>query len=330
MKLTLALRSLGVVGVLLPITAFAQFGIGSTEALSLVLSPQYPRPGGTVVVTPQSGLLDLANSTMSISVNGKNVYSGNPKAVAVSLLSVGNTTNIIVSVTSGGKLYSKTLSLKPGDVSLIIEPLASAPALYVGKSLVPQSGTVRIVAVADLRTSPTSRSDPDTLSYTWTVGGATLANASGVGQSSIVLPTPLAYRSETISVVVQNRAGTVMGGDEITLSPQNSTMRLYVNDPLQGILFDRALAGSYTITGSETSIIAIPYSLSISRGLPALQWFLNGRAAESGPIITLRPEGSGRGSASLSVTATPASGAESISAELSLIFGSLGSNLFGL
>jgi len=324
MKLALAALAF-----LLPTVAFAQFTLGGGEAFSLSLSPQYPQPGEGVLITPQSGVLDLANSTMSVSVNGKNIYSGNPKALTVPLARVGNTTSIITSITSDGKLYSKTTSLRPGDVSLSIEPIASVPALYPGKPLIPQSGKVRIVATADLRISPSNRIDPDTLSYTWTVDGATVANASGVGQNSIVIQTPLAYRKTSVSAVVQNRAGTLVGGDRLELSPQNPTVRLYVNDPLEGIVFDRALSGSYTMVGAETSLVAVPYSLSISQGLPALQWFLNGSVAERGDTITLRPEGSGRGGATLSVTATPTSGAENAAAELSLIFGS-SNNIFGL
>src|SRR3989344_2228793 len=171
-------------------------------------------------------LLDLANSTMSISVNGKNIYTGAAKAVQISLGGPGQTTTVGASVTSLGRTYTRTLALKPGDVSLVVEPLATAPALYLGKPLGSLGGSARLVAVADFRTTPASRIDPATLSYAWSVDGTSLIGASGVGRSSVILPSPLAYRSRSVSVVVQSRDGSLVGGDSITLTSQNPVVRV--------------------------------------------------------------------------------------------------------
>ncbi|OGG72352.1 hypothetical protein A3E65_01465 [Candidatus Kaiserbacteria bacterium RIFCSPHIGHO2_12_FULL_56_13] len=318
--------ALVVAAFLLPALAMAQ--VGSVGALSLSIAPSYPRPGSTVTIAPENTLLDLANSTMSISVNGKNIYTGAAKAVQISLGGPGQTTTVGASVTSLGRTYTRTLALKPGDVSLVVEPLATAPALYLGKPLVPLGGSARLVAVADFRTTPASRIDPATLSYAWSVDGTTLIGASGVGRSSVILPSPLAYRSRSVSVVVQSRDGSLVGGDSITLTSQNPVVRLYRNDPLQGIVFDEALRNTYAITSPEISFFAVPYSFTLSSGAPVLAWFLNGGAAEAGPSITLRPEGAGRGRASLLLRSS--AGEASAAAELSLTFGESGSTLFGL
>jgi hypothetical protein len=75
---------------------------------------------------------------------------------------------------------------------------------------------------------------------------------------------------------------------------------------------------------------AVPYSFSLSKGLPIISWFLNNSAAQTGSDITLRPTGSGQGSASLSVTARQDSTYESGAAAISVLFGEKKSNFFGL
>jgi hypothetical protein len=225
-------------------------------------------------------------------------------------------------------VYRQSISLKPGDVALVLEPAAYTPALYKGRSLVPENGSVRVVAIADLRTSPTNRLDPDTLSYSWTVGDVTNANASGIGKSSIVLPAPLTYRSQDVSVVVQSRDGTLVGSDSVRISSVRPTLRLYITDPLQGPLYDNAISGSHTLQGSETTFTAVPYSFSLTQGVPVIRWFLNGASVREGASITLRSEGAGRGRASLS--ASSGSGSDTITAGLSLIFGENSSGFFGL
>ncbi len=315
---------------LLPAVASAQFNISTSEPLSLSLSPQYPQPGGVVLISPQSTQLDLANSTMTVSVNGKQTYSGDAGPVSVTLGGAGLTTTIRATISSVGQSASKTVTLDPQSVSLVVEPSASHPPLYPGRALVPQSGTVRLVAVADFRTTPATRIDPETLSYTWSVDGTTLVSASGIGKTSVVLPVPLTYRTQTASVVVQSRGGSLVGGDSTALSPHSGALRLYVNDPLQGILYDHTLAGTYAISGSEATIAAVPYSLSLAQGAPAIHWFLNGSAAQSGGAITLRPQGSGQGRASLSATASSGDSADDATAALLIIFGAASSNLFGL
>jgi hypothetical protein len=236
-----------------------------------------------------------------------------------------------MTVSSGGADYSKTLTIQPQEVSLIAEPIASVPVLYPGKSLIPLEGDARIVAVANVRDAAGKIIDPANLSYSWTVDNTRIANSSGIGKQSILVASPTQYRNRTVSVIVQSQNGSLVGGDSLAMNPSAPTLRVYENDPLLGIRFDHALSDSYSITGSESSLFAAPFSFPTTNGLPALQWFLNGTPAQIGNSITLRPAGSGQGSASLSLTAS--GGTSSVaSAALSLIFGSKPSTnlLFGL
>lgn len=318
----------------LPLVASAQSIenlISTVSPFTVSLSPTYPAPFAPVSLSFLSSSIDLANSTLLVSAGGKQLYRGSVQPVAVMTGKAGSVTSVTVTITSAGKPYTQTLVLQPQEVSLIAEPLASVPALYPGKPLVPLQGNTRIVAIANFADASGKTIDPATLSYLWTVEGAEIANASGIGKQSVIVASPLQYRIRPISVLVQSQMGNLVGQASLSLSPQEPSIRLYESDPLLGVRFGRALSKTYTIRGTETSIYAAPFSIPLFQGPPALQWFLNGTKAQTGSLITLRPTGNGQGNASLSVTASgPKDTLSEANTSLSLIFGKSSSNFFGL
>ena len=318
---------------LLPVVASAQSlggAVGNTNPFTISIDPQYPTPQGTATLSFLSSTLDLANASMTVSVGGTQTYKGSVQPVAITLGRAGKVLSVLVKITSGGVPYSQSVVLQPEDVSLIAEPFASAPVLYPGKPLIPLGGTTRVVAIANFKDAAGRTLDPATLSYSWTVDGTQIANSSGIGKEVIMVASPLQYRERSVSVVVESLSASFVGGASLTLAPVEPSVRLYQNDPLLGILFDHALGGTYAIQGTESSLYAAPFSLPLLNGAPFLQWFLNGGAAQTGSLITLRPTGNGQGSASLSLTASAGALSEAM-ANLSLSFGATSStNLFGL
>jgi len=267
---------------------------------------------------------------MTVSVNKKEVYQGNAKPVTITVGATGTLTTVVVTMTSNSKKYIKTLSIRPQDVVIVAEPLSTAPALYEGKPLIPLEGSVRVVAIANVKNTAGKAIDQSKLSYVWTVDNTTMLSASGIGKDTIVVASPLQYRERGVSVKVMSQDGSVASGAALSLSPHEPTVRMYESDPLLGVLFDKAIYGTHNIVGGERSMYGVPYSFSTTKGSPTLQWFLNGTAAQTGPSITLRPTGSGAGNASLSLVAS-AGGLTTASANLSLSFGSTpkGGGLFG-
>ena len=302
----------------------------NTNPFSVSVTPQYPTPNSQATLSFVSTTLDLTNATMTVSREGKNLYQGSIQPVTVPLGKAGSVTVLDVTITSGGTDYTQTVVIQPEEVTLIAEPISSAPTLYLGKPLVPLEGNTRIVAMANFKDAGGKTLDPSTLSYAWTVDGTRIANSSGIGKRVIIVASPLQYRERSVSVLVQNQNGSLVGGASLSLNPVEPTVRIYENDPLLGIRFNRALSSTYTINQSEASLYAAPFSLSSTGGSALIQWFLNGVVAQTGPSITLRPSGSGKGSASLSLTASSGGTAEA-TASLPLTFGAKpSSNLFGL
>jgi len=294
---------------------------------TISVTPQYPAPSNIATLSFLSSSLDLSNATMTVSVGGKQTYQGSIQPTVVATGKAGSVTSVKVTITSGGTPYTQSLVIQPEEVSLIAEPISSAPVLYPGKPLIPLEGNTRVVAMSNFADAAGKKLDPATLSYSWTVDGALIANSSGIGKSSILVASPLQYRMRSVSVVVQSQVGNLVGGDALSLSPVDPSVRIYENDPLLGIRFDHALSMSYTIRGAEASLYAAPFSLPITGGAPLMHWFLNGTAAQTGNLITLRPSGNGQGSASLSLTA--GTGTSLATENLSIIFGAVpSSNLF--
>ncbi|MFI5260257.1 MAG: hypothetical protein ACHQU0_00450 [Candidatus Paceibacteria bacterium] len=316
---------------LLPGVAAAQSLGGTasvnTDPFTVSVAPQYPAPMNAATLSFISSTLDLTNATMTVSVGSKQIYQGSVQPVILTTGKAGSVTTAKVTITSAGTPYTQSVVIQPEDVSLIAEPISSAPVLYPGKPLVPLEGSTRIVAMASFADAAGKKIDPATLSYSWTVDGALIADSSGIGKSSILVASPLQYRLRDVSVVVQSQIGSLAGGSAMSLDPVAPSVRVYENDPLLGIRFDRALAASYTIRGAEASLYAAPFSFPTTGGTPLLHWFLNGTSAQTGNLITLRPSGNGQGSASLSLTA--GSGTSLATANLSLLFGAApSSNLF--
>ena len=311
-----------------PLHALATpFGAG--ESLTIKVDPDYPVPYSTVSVTPQSSLIALDRSDITITVNGvvaAKISGSQP--VSVTLGGPGKTTTIGVTAAVDGTTYKKDFRITPQDLSLIMEPSATTHPLYAGALLLPSEGHLRIVALADFRTASGARIPASSLSYTWHSGDKLLSAQSGVGKMVLEADAPIRYRNAQISVTAVAPDQTSVAGASIPISPQDPVVRVYRNDPLMGPDYDNALSGSAALAGSEQTFRVIPYFFST---LPKIVWTVNSAASGSDRDITLRPTGTGAGSASIGVTASLTDQFQSAAQTFSVSFGaSKPLGIFGL
>lgn len=305
--------------------------LGSTnvQPLTLTSSPQYPAPYQTIAITPQSTSFDISNAIISVTNNGRPVYSGSGGAdIPVTIGGPGTSNRITVKATVGGSSYTQSITLRPASVALVVEPISTTHAFYAGRALTPSQGRVRIVAIPDVRTSPTHAVSPSSLIYIWKLGDQELQDNSGVGQAVLNATAPQQYRDANITVTVQTQDSSVIAQSGVTISPIDPNIEVYENDPLMGPLFDNALTTNTVMNGNEETFRAVPYYFSTT---PSLAWTINGATSGSNPDITLQSSGSGQGTASVSVTANQANPLLSAAESLSVLFGqktSLG--IFGL
>lgn len=320
-------RLLLVLLLLLP-TGFAHAQFSASDPLSISLSPEYPRPYETVVVTPSSTLIDLASAVVTVSVNGRLLSSDSGvQNIPVNVGGPGEKTTIGVTAKFGGKTYTKTLVLRPADVSLVVEPVSTSHPFYRGALYLAPQGRVRVIALADLRSSVGSRISPNSLVYTWRFGNQILQSESGIGKNILTATGPMRYRDAQISVTVTNADSSVVAGSTTLLKPVDPFIYIYRSAPLFGVDFDNALVGSYTLQGTEESFRGVPYFFG---DVPDLAWSVGGQGSGSDKDVTVRTTGSAAGTASLSLTARLAQTHQSVTKSLGIVFGSRkNSNVFG-
>ena len=304
-------------------------GTTDVDPLTLDVSPQYPTPFDVITITPSSTVFDIDNATITVKVNGTTVYTGSGGAgISVPLGGPGSTSNIVLTAVAGGQAYSKTLSIHPADVALVVEPVSSTHPFYAGEALVPSEGRVRLIAIPDLRTSSGHALAPASLEYTWSLGDQVLDSDSGIGKSVLDATAPQQYRDADISVTVTSPDGSIVAQANTTISPITPMTRIYEEDPLLGPLFDNALTDSFAMTDAEDTFLGVPYYFS---NTPSLDWTVNGSDSGADPDITLRSTGSGSGTATISFSANDLNTSQSANSTVSVEFGQQNSTgLFGL
>lgn len=274
----------------------------SDNPISATITPAYPRPYQTITITPGSTLVDLGASTVTIAVNGVVLQKGTgTQSAATQVGGPGETTTITVTVAGpSGKPYVTTLSVRPADVSLVIEPTSVTHPFYAGLPLVAPQSRVRLVAIPDLRTSKGVALDPSKLVYTWKMGDQVLQAASGIGRSTLVATAPMRYRDADITLTVTSPDSALVAQAVTTVSPVDPILRIYAEDPLKGPDFDNALTGAYALPSTESTFRAVGYFFGSN---PTFEWSVNNVAQGAQRTVTVRSTGSGTGSASLDVSA---------------------------
>ncbi len=313
----------------LPVSVAAQSHSGNT--FSIVINPTYPTPYSTFKLYIKSFSFNVSNTVFVVKINGVQTAQGTGSMpVLLKTTGAGTVMNITVYVTNNGRIYKKTLIIHPAGVAVVVEPLTTVPFLYPGMPTISAFGKIRIVAVPEFRNNTGAPILPKKLSYIWRIGNQTLSTSSGVGHSVIILSAPPPYKNTKLTVTVQSQDYSEAASGAVTLTSNNPTVRIYKDDPLMGTLYEHALFGKQTISSTEASFVAQPYGFSISSGLPSLVWYLNGTKAQTGDLVTLRPQGIGKGIATLSISAARKSNYEFASDAISLKFGEAARGSLGI
>lgn len=311
------------IGVLLIPTALTHAQLPTTEPLTLSVSPQNPRAYDTVTVTVGSNLVNLAAATITFSAGGEVVSEG-ARSARVKLGAAGTSTTVSVTVLVNGQTYTRSVTLRPADVALIVEPQTSAHPLYEGGLLVAPESRVRLIAIPEIRSSSGNLIPPAELSFVWRLGERILNDYSGLGKNVLVATAPVRYRDAQVSVTVSTKDGSQTATASTYISPAAPLVRLYRNDPLAGTLFEQAIINTVTLTGEEETFVAVPYFFSQN---PSVVWTLNGAVSGTDDTITVRTTNNQSGSAILSATASQ--GLETAEGRFTLQFGGGSRNIFG-
>jgi hypothetical protein len=307
----------------------AQDATAMADPLTLDVQPANPAPYGTLTITPSSTVYDIQSSTISVTLNGKSFYKGTGgTAVSIPVTGPGTTMTIGVKIVSvNGQVTSKTITIKPASVALVVEPVSTTHPFYQGAGLVTSNAPIRVVAIPDLRLTPTKPISADSLVYTWKFGDQVLEQDSGIGKSVLSAVAPPRYRDADLSVTVATQDGSIVAEGNTTVSAVEPITLIYGNDPLLGPLYDNVLPSAVTMSDAESTYRGVAYYYSEA---PAITWTVNGEQSGSAQDLTVRASGNGAGSAVVAFQADQNDTSITANSTVAVTFGSAKSGFFGL
>ncbi len=292
-----------------PFWASAQSLGNQPDPLQFLVAPDVPQPGDTVVIEAQGVGDFLGDATITWQLGGKTVKSGlGERIFSFTAGPLGSQSSVKVIIDSPARgVITKNFTFLPSLVNMLWEADTSVPPWYRGKALYTAGSTLTITAFPQIILRGASVTS-NNLSFNWKRNGKPLPQSSGKGRNQITIKGSQLLPGETVAVDVL--AGTaILAHGEIVVPASKPQIFLYNRDPLRGVLYDRALAGTVQLTGAEITVQAVPYffsNSSISAGTVPYVWQLNNEDT-SGPqtaegLLTLRQAGSGAGSALLNVS----------------------------
>jgi len=257
-------------------------GIPTTiGGLSLSTSIDNPRPGQQVVITAESFSADISSSKVTWVVNGTVAQSGiGENTLTVTAPALGKRLNIAITmVTVSGSTIQDSLTVSSGSVDLIPETSGYVPPFFLGKLTPVYQNLIKVVAIPHLANASGVEYDPKTLVYDWKEDQNPIQDQSGYGKQSIIVGGDLIPRAHDIDVTVSTRDGLAQGESIITLNYDTPTISFYVDDPLYGPLFNKAIRDMIHIgSQKETSVLAVPFGFEkplSGLGDLALTWSVN-------------------------------------------------------
>lgn len=299
------LATIGMLSLALPVFAALP---PSPDAMVISLSPEKPAPN-TAVTATLSILSGGSASSLDIEwlVNGVSVRKGKGETfVSFRTGKLGAATKLTALLTEAGESIEKILTILPASVLLIAESEGTVPPFYRGKSLFSFHGATRIAAIPFFAGANGSRINPKTLKYTWKIADRVPEGSSGIGRDTFNFYARVPFRPTEITVEVENADGSAVAEARILAEARAPQVVLYEDNPLYGVLWNKALAEDTTLASPEIRIIAKPFFFN-KADAPQLQynWTLNSQkvGSQSDDSIVFRKENA-EGSAGVRIEVT--------------------------
>lgn len=261
------------------------------QIISVEVIPETPRQYQDVSIDITSYSYDLSRAKISWYINNALRDSGvGKRSFSFTTGGVGSVSKIRYQITtSEGVAFEKTITITPGDVTLIWESAGYIPPFFKGKSLFSFEGRIRLIAVPNLLNANGVKYKPEELIYTWKRGMGTDTDASGYGKNVFYWNGNIISTAEEIEVEVSDIQRTTRAVASITIEPQPTEILAYENNPSLGIMFNRAINNSFDLKGTEGSFTAIPYYFNNPDSEGEYSWYVNGqKSPETSRNITFR------------------------------------------
>lgn len=263
----------------------AQSTVNQNMNLSISASPANPSPGDQVIVSLQSYSIDLNRSTITWSVDDvvKKTDLG-MKNYSLQAGPAGQPMTVKAKIEFGEILVEKEVTFIPAGVDLIFEAFSYTPPFYKGRAMNINQGTVVVSAFPEMFDINGNKFKTNDLVYSWKKDGVVAAESSGVGKNYIIFTGSIPIRDVEIEVAVSSLDQSITANQTLTIKAENPKIIFYENNPIYGVLLNKAIKNTVQLLDDEFSVIAIPYFFSVGyTNNPDLEydWRVDGKSFTS-------------------------------------------------
>ncbi len=253
------------------------------EKVYYTIIPEKPRLGQTVEIKAEMPGTPVKNAEFAWIINNK-TYAREIGLNKISFLLDKKTTVTLLILTQDGNIITKEWTFDPQNTLIIWEARTYTPPFYKGKSLyTPESSLVLHAINLDVENPLTNVY----ANYVWKVDDRVKGEQSGVGKSTYMYKGDLLgleplFRVDFSGVssfsdgLADIARKEVNGSGIMRVQTNPSAIFSYEKKPLLGVLFNKSIQETYTLTTPETTIVAYPVYYSLNSSLSGdYTWTIN-------------------------------------------------------
>lgn len=280
-----------------------------SESINIKTLPELPSANQEVSVRIESYSFDLNSSEIIWALNGVIKDKGvGKKDFDFKTGAIGTPSLIKILIkTKDGKKIEKSLLIRPTGVDIIWQADSFVPPFYKGKALYSYQSRITVVALPEFTNSTGVKINPENLIYKWSKDGTVLGGISGYGKNKFSFTKLLISSPPEIEVEVSSADKSIRASGRITIEPIEAKTVLYENNPLYGIIYEKAVIGDFKMNGSEITLAVTPYFFGLEElngGKVKYNWNMNGQNITDKQDlrgVTFRNTDGGSGSTRVSV-----------------------------
>lgn len=244
----------------------AELPEGIQEQISYDVTPLTPGPNENVTISVTSYSANLSGADISWSVNGVlSVRGTGATSFSFKMGGLGEQKNISLRIVkANGGIITREFSFTPAGLELVFEADGYTPPFYDGRTVFTHQAPYHVVAIARFTDATGKTYQPSELLYTWKINGRANLPADGYGRSTMNAKGELISRPFYVSATVETPDGSLRANKSIFITPYEAEMQVYEDNPLYGVMYEKALTGTYPLDRSEVSVVAEPYFFGVS------------------------------------------------------------------
>jgi len=278
-----------------------------TARVELTATPEIPEPGETVTLRFATYGSTINPSTIVWLENGI-VFEQKTDTAQVTAGPIGSAQVIRVTAQdTSGTPISTQITLQPSAISLFVEGTGYTPSFYKGRSAPIKEGSFWVYAIPEVVTSSGTMVQSNNLIFTWYRNNQRISDQSGLGKNSFFVEGSILSKNQEIRVAVNlANKSTPLASKTLDVSLEEPLVRLYEDNSLYGILFNKSFSDQENLSQTEITLEAVPFFFS-NPGSLIYNWRKDNQKLFQEDTntnnITLRNQdgGSGRNSISLRV-----------------------------